>query len=233
MGSVETFLENFDPSTMIFYLTQAVIALFCIVFHEMSHGYAAYFLGDTTAKRQGRLSPNPLRHIDPLGLLLMITAGFGWAKPVPVDMRRFKKPKQGMAITALAGPVSNFVLAWAALLIGSAIYHFAPLSALSGWVYTLVVNVFYFCARLAWMSVGLGVFNLIPIPPLDGSKVLFSLLPDRYYRLILRYERYVMVLLFVLVFMGWLDMPLNALRGIGIRLLCLLSGLPATVFGLG
>lgn len=232
MGPVETFLESFDLSRMIFYLTQVIIALVCIVFHEMSHGYAAYFLGDATAKSQGRLSPNPVHHIDPLGLLLMITAGFGWAKPVPVDMRRFKKPRQGMAITALAGPVSNFVLAWAAMLICSAIYHFAPLETMGDGAYSLVINVFSFCGRLALMSVGLGVFNLIPIPPLDGSKVLFSLLPDRIYLTILRYERYVMLLLFVLVFMGWLDMPLDAFRSVGVRLLCLLSGLPSAVFGL-
>lgn len=226
MNSVQAFASNFDFSAMTFYLTQAVIALICIVFHEMSHGYAALALGDTTAKRQGRLSFNPLHHIDPLGLLLMMTAGFGWAKPVPIDMRRFKDPKRGMAITALAGPVSNLVMAWAALVVCSLIYHFSAVSE-------PVMQVFTFFARLALMSVGLAVFNLIPIPPLDGSKVLFSLLPARMYVQILRYERYVTLALFALVFAGALDLPLDVLRGVVLRVLCLLSGLPASVFGLG
>ena len=114
MNTISTFLEHFDLTQLISLLIQAIAALLCISFHEMGHGFAAWCLGDETAKRQGRGSMNPLHHIDPLGLILLITAGFGWAKPVPVDMRHFRHPKSGMAVTALAGPLSNFLMGWGA-----------------------------------------------------------------------------------------------------------------------
>lgn len=174
-----------------------VAAIFlCLTVHETCHGLAAYALGDPTAKSMHRLSLNPLRHIDWLGLLMMFAAGFGWAKPVPVDMRYFKKPKQGMALTALAGPASNFLLAAAALAVGKGIYLYAP--------YNPVWNTaFEFCLyTLAPLSIGLGLFNLIPIPPLDGSKILAVVLPDRAYLRLMRYERYGMLLLLALSAVG-------------------------------
>lgn len=225
MGTVETFLNSFDLSNLIYYLMRAAAALICIVLHEMSHGYAALALGDQTAKRMGRLSFNPLHHIDPLGLLLMITAGFGWAKPVPVDMRRFRNPKRDMALTALAGPVSNFIIAFLALGAASLLYH-APIPH-SDLLFEVLNWVFTFLLYTAILSVGLGVFNLIPIPPLDGSKVLFSLLPNRAYLNILRYERYVSLALFALVWMGVLDGPLYFVRTAVLHLLGTLVGLPA------
>ena len=140
-----------------------------------------------------RLSLNPLRHIDWLGLLMMFTMGFGWAKPVPVDPRYFKNPKKGMALTALAGPVSNFMLAFSLILLSKGIYLYAD--------YTLVWDViFNFLLSTAVLSIGLGLFNLLPIPPLDGSKVLGALLPDRAYFMLMRYERYGMLLLLLLSF---------------------------------
>ena len=160
----------------------------CLTIHETCHGLAAYALGDPTAKRQNRLSLNPLRHIDWFGLAMMVVAGFGWAKPVPVNPNYFKNPKRGMAISALAGPVSNFVLA---LLLLLSVRLFWLTSMGSGWMMFLV--------ETAVLSIGLGVFNLIPIPPLDGSKILFSLLPDRAYDALLRYERIGTVALWVLV----------------------------------
>ena len=151
-----------------------VAAIFlCLTVHETCHGLAALALGDPTAKSMHRLSLNPLRHIDWLGLLMMFVAGFGWAKPVPVDLRYFKKPKQGMALTALAGPASNLLLAVAAMLISKVIYLYAPYSA-------AMDVVFSFCLyTLAPLSIGLGLFNLIPIPPLDGSKVLAAFSTSR------------------------------------------------------
>lgn len=229
MHTISTFLNSFNGEYLFYLVLQAVVALLCIVIHEMSHGYAAYLLGDHTAKEQGRLSFNPLHHIDPLGLLLMITVGFGWAKPVSVDMRRFSDPKRGMAITALAGPASNFVLAWVALLLAGVLYRMESFP--SQGALTAASWAFFFLTRLAVMSVGLGVFNLIPIPPLDGSKVLFSFLPNKVYYTILYYERYVMFALFALVFLGWLDMPLYALRTAVLHVLCLLSGLPGNFLG--
>lgn len=154
----------------------------CLTIHETCHGLAAYALGDPTAKRQHRLSLNPLRHIDWLGLLMMVVAGFGWAKPVPVNPNYFKKPKQGMALTALAGPVSNFLLALALLFSVRLMVQHATYTQFNQGLVDFMV-------QTALLSIGLGLFNLIPIPPLDGSKVLFSLLPDRMYGAILRYER--------------------------------------------
>ena len=176
-------------------LVSAASALFCITIHELSHGLAAYRLGDPTAKSRHRLSLNPLRHIDWFGLLMMFAAGFGWAKPVPVDMRYFKKPKTGMALTALAGPVSNFVLALLAVGASSLVWHLAPFSRV-----TLVA--LCFGSNVAILSVGLGLFNLVPIPPLDGSKVLGAFLPDRAYFGLMRCERYGMFLLLALSWFG-------------------------------
>ena len=196
LGYFQNFLQHLDLSALLDIIQQVLAVLLCLTVHETCHGLAALALGDPTAKRMHRLSFNPLRHIDWLGLLMMFVAGFGWAKPVPVDPRYFKKPKQGMALTALAGPVSNLVLAVAAMLISKAIYLYAP--------YSVVMDVvFSFCLyTLAPLSIGLGLFNLIPIPPLDGSKVLAAFLPDRQYITLMRYERYGIVVLLVLSFVG-------------------------------
>ena len=157
---------------------------------------AALALGDPTAKSMHRLSLNPLHHIDWLGLALMFTVGFGWAKPVPVNPNYFRKPKQGMAVTALAGPVSNLLLAVLFLGIGKVIYLYAP--------YSEGMNVFFeWCLfTVAPMSVGMGLFNLIPIPPLDGSKVLAMFLPNSAYGQLMRYERYGILVLLALSWLG-------------------------------
>ena len=174
----------------------------CLTIHESCHGLAAYALGDPTAKRAHRLSLNPLRHIDWIGFVMMIVAGFGWAKPVPVNPNYFRKPKQGMAVTALAGPVSNLLLAVLFLGIGKVIYLYAPYSA--------GMNVFFeWCLfTVAPMSVGMGLFNLIPIPPLDGSKVLAMFLPNSAYGQLMRYERYGIL---VLLALSWLVLGGNFL----------------------
>lgn len=170
--------------------------LLCLTVHETCHGLAACALGDPTARSRHRLSLNPLRHIDWFGLLMMFAVGFGWAKPVPVDPRYFKDPKRGMALTALAGPVSNLLLAALAIGISKVIY-------LSGYYHPVLNTVFLFCLyTLAPLSVGLGLFNLVPIPPLDGAKVLGALLPDETYFRIMRYERYGMLALILLSFTG-------------------------------
>lgn len=210
MQELSTFLANMDWDSLLQLLLRAAAVLICIMVHEVSHGLAAHLLGDPTAKAQHRLSFNPLRHIDPLGALMMLLVGFGWAKPVPVDMRYFKKPKSGMAITALAGPISNFVLAYLALL---AVYLLLGILAVSAAaVGSFVWGVLDFCTLLASLSIGLGVFNLIPFPPLDGSKVVGAFLPDRVYYKILRYEFAGMFVLMALLWLGILDGPLYALR---------------------
>ena len=174
-------------------LLRVAAVFLCLTIHETCHGLAAYALGDPTAKQMHRLSLNPLRHIDWFGLLLMFVCGFGWAKPVPVDMRYFKKPKQGMAMAALAGPVSNFLLALLLLFCSKLIYLYAAYSTVSKVAYQFLITT-------SVLSVGLGLFNLIPIPPLDGSKVLAAVLPDKTYYQLMRWERYGMILLLILAF---------------------------------
>ena len=173
-------------------LLQIIPALLCIMIHEISHGAAAYALGDRTAAAQGRLSLNPLRHIDWFGLLMLVLFHFGWAKPVNVNPRNFRHPKRDMALTALAGPMSNFVLAALSLFLFGLLM--PRLIDRAGGEYVLdLLN------TMAYLSVVLGLFNLIPFPPLDGSKVLFAFLPDRAYARAMRLERYGMLVLIVLV----------------------------------
>ncbi len=174
---------------------QLLAVLFCLTVHETCHGLAALALGDPTAKRQHRLSLNPLRHIDWFGLLMMLVAGFGWAKPVPVNPNYFKKPRQGMALTALAGPASNLLLALLLLIPARLIYTYAHYSVFNQ-------TALDFLTSTAALSIGLGLFNLIPIPPLDGSKVLAVILPERAYRWLMHYERFGIFALWLLVALG-------------------------------
>ncbi len=223
MSFLNQFGTMFNYQMALILIIRVLTALLSLSVHEACHGFAAWKLGDATARRMGRLSMNPLRHIDPMGFLLLVVAGFGWAKPVPVDPRHFKNPKQGMAFTALAGPASNFVLAALSAALLSLLYHSSVYRAESGfWVMAAL-------AVLMWLNIGLGIFNLFPIPPLDGSKALFSFLPDRSYAFLLHYERYVMLLLFALVFFGILDTPLGFLVNAFARGLCNLTGLPMEV----
>jgi len=192
---METFIEQFNWDGLLNLLGRVAGVFLCLTVHETCHGLAACALGDPTAKRMQRLSLNPLHHIDWLGLASMVICGFGWAKPVPVDMRYFKNPRLGMAFTALAGPVSNFLLALLLLFAASLLPALAPVNAVAAGLVS-------FCASTAVLSIGLGLFNLVPIPPLDGSKVLFSILPEKAYYTLMRYERYGMAVLLLLV---WLD----------------------------
>lgn len=195
-------------------LLRVVSVLLCLILHEVCHGIAAYILGDPTAKRNHRLSFNPLRHIDWFGLAAMVLTGVGWAKPVPVNPNYFKRPKLGMAITALAGPVSNLLLAlW--LLLGVRVM-------LNG---TASMELMLFFLDTALLSIGLGVFNLIPIPPLDGSKVLAALLPDKQYRWLMRHESKGMIIIMLLVVFGALGGVMStAISGI-FTLLCRIVGI--------
>ena len=193
MHYLENLFRQLDFASMGALGLRLVSVFLCLTVHETCHGAAAYALGDPTAKRMHRLSLNPLRHIDWFGLAMMVLCGFGWAKPVPVDPRYFKKPKEGMALTALAGPVSNFVLAVVLMLGARVIYNHVSYTELWQQVITFLLNT-------AVLSIGLGLFNLIPLPPLDGSKVLGALLSDRAYFTLMRYERYGMLVLILLSF---------------------------------
>jgi len=178
-------------STINLMIIRIVPALLCITIHELAHGFVAYKLGDNTAKNLGRLTLNPIKHIDPIGLLMMLLIGFGWAKPVPVNMRNFKHPKWGMAITAIAGPVSNIILAAVVLFIFGFVFS-SLLTVNAGATIILILS------NMVMLSIALAVFNMLPIPPLDGSKVLFSLLPERLYYKLMRYERFGMIFLLVI-----------------------------------
>ena len=212
---LEAMFRQMDVSSLLDAAARVAAVLLCLTIHELCHGLAALSLGDPTAKSMDRLSLNPLRHIDWLGLLMMFTVGFGWAKPVPVDPRYFKDPKKGMALTALAGPASNFMLAFSLILISKGIYLYAD--------YTPVWNAIYnFLHLTAVLSIGLGLFNLLPIPPLDGAKVFGGLLPDRTYFALMRYERYGMLLLLLMSFAdvgcGVINRGIAAVYGVMINL---------------
>lgn len=219
MRGIQTVLNNLDWMGLVSLLLSAVGVLLCMTVHELCHGLTACRLGDPTAKRMGRLSLNPIKHIDILGFAMLLFVGVGWAKPVPVDMRYFKRPKRDMALTALAGPVSNMVLSFLLLALYSGLVRILT----GGLAAYFLLN---FLFRTAVMSIGLGLFNLLPISPLDGSKILFSLFPDKVYYTILRYERYVMIplmiLMFVGVFDGLLDFCINGVLGVMLRMVGLM-----------
>ena len=185
------------------YLYIIPAALIAIICHELAHGLISYMLGDPTPKEQGRLSLNPKKHLDIMGTLCLIFLGFGWAKPVQVNPRYYKNPKWGMALVALGGPLINFVLAFLSGFVVVVISYYAP--------YIMIFDILYiFFWYLMVINVGLGLFNLIPIPPLDGSKIIGALLPDNAYNQYMKYQRYgmffiigLLVLLDVLESMGY------------------------------
>ena len=199
-------------------LYRVPVILITFTVHELSHGFVAYLLGDDTAKKAGRLSLNPIRHIDPVGALMLIVMRFGWAKPVPINPNKFKKKKLGIILTSLAGPFSNLILALLTIVPFWLIYmHYGLRTSSSSTGFTDIVITFLF--QFILVNISLGIFNLIPIPPLDGSKVLFALLPDRiYFNYVLRYERYGMILLLLLSFSGLLSKIMGPLLDTSIDL---------------
>lgn len=208
MGYLENLWNALDFGSLRDMVLRLVSVFLCLTVHETCHGLAALALGDPTAKRARRLSLNPLRHIDWFGLLMMITVGFGWAKPVPVDPRYFKNPKGGMAITALAGPLSNLLMAYlSALALGA----LSAVAAVRGETAGLTLWLDFF-ALMVSLNIGLGIFNLIPFPPLDGSKVVAMFLPDRWYYRWMQLERYGMVILMVALWFGVFDGFLGTAR---------------------
>ena len=201
------------------YVIYGIAILTALPFHECAHAWTANKLGDPTARYQGRMTLNPLAHLDPLGAILMLFTGIGWARPVPINPANFRNPKWGMAISSLAGPVSNLVLAYLSMVcwkITSIISFYSP--------GLFVNNLLTIFSTMVAINVGLAVFNLIPVPPLDGSRILGLVLSQRNYFAIMRYERYIMLALMLAVFMGVLDGPLGFCRSVAFNVLDFLTG---------
>ena len=212
---------------------QTIIALFAAVFvvfctmpvHEYAHALVATKLGDPTPRLSGRFTLNPMAHIDWIGALMILLVGFGYAKPVSVNPRNFKNPKAGMAITAVAGPISNLLMAAVFILLKNVVSLFA--------LQNLIAFAFYyFFMFAAIINIGLAVFNLIPIPPLDGSRILQLLIPSKYYFKYMRYERYIMGAVLLLVFFGLLDRPLSFCVSAVWGLMDLTTGFVDAAFGM-
>ncbi|MBE7015346.1 MAG: site-2 protease family protein [Ruminococcaceae bacterium] len=179
------------------------ITLIALTGHELAHAWVSTKLGDPTPRREGRLTLNPLAHLDLVGTILMIFTGFGWAKPVGVNPMYYKDRKKGMALTAIAGPCANFIMAFLGVLIGTALIILGSVLGWSQGVLSLINFIFYL---FAFRNLCFMVFNLIPIPPLDGSKVLGIFLPNRTYYTMLQYERYAIILIMLLSVSGAFDL---------------------------
>ncbi len=214
-----------DIFTVLAQLLSTLFVIFCILpLHEFAHGWTANKLGDPTARLDGRLTFNPLASIEPVGALALLLFGFGWAKPVPVDSRYFKKPRRDMAITALAGPLSNLIAAFLGAILFYVVLCFLPDHRATAFL--LQILSFY-----VMINISLAVFNLIPLPPLDGSKILMAFLSSRTIALYYQYQNILSMVTFVLLFSGAASGPLRVAQNFFSNLILQGAALPFRLFG--
>ncbi len=211
-----------DLDTLIYVVPAIIIT---VTLHELAHGWVSYKFGDPTPKLDGRLSLNPLHHLDPIGTIALLLVGFGWAKPVHIDPRYYKDAKTGIVWTAFAGPLMNFIIAFVAIFLFNLLLKL-PVSIFSSEIMTRIfIYLIYLMQYTALISLGQAIFNLIPLPPLDGSKILYGVLPDSVYFNIMKYENWLSLILFLVLFSGVLNGPLVSIRTIvfdGMNNLCAL-----------
>lgn len=210
---------------ILIYLFRIPTILFAISVHESAHAWVAYKLGDPTARDNGRISLNPLRHLNPLGMIMMLLVGFGWASPVMINARNFKNPKAGMALSSLAGPLSNLILGFIAS-IGYVCCSVFLADSGSAFVAALTMFLWVFLN----LNVGLAIFNLIPIPPLDGSRILLLFLPQKIYFKIMRYEQYILIAFMVLMITRVITVPINYISSAVIQGMFKLILIPIRLF---
>ena len=209
MNTLQSIWNGLDWSYLLNIVLSVVPALLCITFHEVSHGWVAYRLGDPTAKDAGRLTLNPLKHIDMMGLLMMVVFKFGWAKPVPINPNRMRNPRTGVIWTSLAGPASNLLIAFV-MMIPFRILESIPISSEAMYnTLSIIYSILYF---FILVNIGLAVFNLIPIPPLDGSNILLGFLPYKAIYWVQQHRQVISFVFLILIFSDFLDTPLSYLQ---------------------
>lgn len=224
MSLISSIMHGDAFSSILLLLSRTFVVFLCLPIHELAHGWMAYKLGDTTAKDSGRLSFSPFAHLNPIGTIMIFLFGIGYANPVPVNPNRFKNPKRDMALTALAGPASNLIMAFISIFM---CYLFRFIGFHFGSSIVLIALGLFF-EYSASVNISLAVFNLLPVPPLDGSRILGGILPDNIYRKFFQYEQLIMLGVMFLLFIGILDTPLYFLNNI---MMNILSIIPKFIFG--